>query len=129
MPNDPERAAEIAVQIAPQIELLEAVLSDGEYALGGFTIADCAIAPVLFRTTKSGLDLTAYPKLSRLRDDAAGASVVRRRGAGHVAGAVVASARAQGSARPGRLAQLVRAPALQAGGRGFEALTAHRLHH
>ena len=68
VPNDPERAAEIAVQIAPQIELLEAVLSDGEYALGGFTIADCAIAPVLFRTTKSGLDLTAYPKLSRLRD-------------------------------------------------------------
>jgi glutathione S-transferase len=68
VPNDPERAAEIAVQIAPQIELLEAVLSEGEYALGGFTIADCAIAPVLFRTTKSGLDLTAYPKLSRLRD-------------------------------------------------------------
>jgi glutathione S-transferase len=69
VPNDPERAAEIAGQIAPQIELLETVLSDGEYALGGdFTIADCAIAPVLFRTTKSGLDLSAYPKLSRLRD-------------------------------------------------------------
>lgn len=27
--------------------------------------------------------------------------------------------------RPGRLAQLVRAPALQAGGRGFESLSAH----
>jgi glutathione S-transferase len=68
VPSDPERAAEIAGQIAPQIDLLERVLADGEYALGDFTIADCAIAPVLFRTTKSGLDLSPYPKLSRLRD-------------------------------------------------------------
>lgn len=68
LPGDPERAAEIAGQIAPQLQQLETVLSDGPYALGEFTIADCAIAPVLFRTTKSGLDLSAYPKLSRLRD-------------------------------------------------------------
>ncbi len=54
--------------IAPQIALLEQILSDGPYALGEFTIADCAIAPVLFRTTKTGLDLSAYPKISRLRD-------------------------------------------------------------
>jgi glutathione S-transferase len=67
VPSDPERAAEIEVQIAPQIALLEQVLSDGEYALGDFTIADCALAPVLFRTTKTGLDLSAYPKLTRLR--------------------------------------------------------------
>jgi glutathione S-transferase len=67
-PADPEKAAETADQIAPQIALLEQILSDGEYALGGFTIADCAIAPVLFRTTKTGLDLTSYPKVARLRD-------------------------------------------------------------
>jgi glutathione S-transferase len=67
VPSDPERAAEIAVQIAPQIAMLEQVLSDGDYALGDFTIADCAIAPVLFRTTKTGLDLSAYPKVTRLR--------------------------------------------------------------
>ncbi len=67
-PNDPEKAAEIAAQIAPQVELLEQILSDGDYALGDFTIADCAIAPVLFRTTKSGLDLSGFPKVSRLRD-------------------------------------------------------------
>ncbi len=60
--------AEIAAQIAPQLGLLEQILSDGDYALGDFTIADCAIAPVLFRTTKSGLDLSAYPKVSKLRD-------------------------------------------------------------
>lgn len=68
VPNDLEKAAQIAVAIAPQIALLEQILADGEYALGDFTIADCAIAPVLFRTTKTGLDLTAYPKVARLRD-------------------------------------------------------------
>jgi glutathione S-transferase len=68
VPNDPERAAEIAVDIAPQLALLEQILSADPYALGVFTIADCAIAPVLFRTTKTGLDLSAYPKISRLRD-------------------------------------------------------------
>ena len=67
-PSDPERAAEAAGQIGPQLALLEEVLSDGDYALGSFTIADCAIAPVLFRTTKTGLDLSGYPKISRLRD-------------------------------------------------------------
>ena len=68
VPNDPEKAAEIAQQIAPQLGQLEQILSDGDYALGDFTIADCAIAPVLFRTTKSGLDLSAYRKVSKLRD-------------------------------------------------------------
>jgi glutathione S-transferase len=67
VPGDPERAAGIALQIAPQIALLEEAVSGGEYALGDFTIADCAIAPVLFRTTKTGLDLSAYPKITRLR--------------------------------------------------------------
>jgi glutathione S-transferase len=67
-PADPEKAAETAEKIAPQLGQLEQILSDGEYALGRFTIADCAIAPVLFRTTKTGLDLTAFPKVARLRD-------------------------------------------------------------
>jgi glutathione S-transferase len=68
VPNDPERAAQIARDIAPQIALLEQILAAGPYALGDFTIADCAIAPVLFRTTRTGLDLSAYPKVARLRD-------------------------------------------------------------
>jgi glutathione S-transferase len=68
VPGDPERAREIAGQIAPQLTMLEQVLSDGPHALGPFTVADCALAPVLFRTTKSGLDLAPYPKLRALRD-------------------------------------------------------------
>ena len=35
----------------------------------------------------------------------------------------------EASPRDGRLAQLVRAPALQAGSRGFESLTAHQINH
>jgi len=68
VPADPERAAEIADKIAPQLTMLERVLSDGPHALGDFTIADCAIAPVLFRTTKSGLDLAPYPRMAALRE-------------------------------------------------------------
>ena len=68
VPAEPERAAEMAGKIAPQLRMLEQVLSDGPYALGAFTIADCAIAPVLFRTTKSGLDLGPYPRMAALRD-------------------------------------------------------------
>ena len=68
VPADPERAAEIADKIAPQLTMLEQVLSGGPHALGDFTIADCAIAPVLFRTTKSGLDLAPYPTMAALRE-------------------------------------------------------------
>lgn len=67
-PKDPEAALEVAAKIAPQMQQLEEVLSAGPYALGEFTIADCAIGPVLFRTTKSGLDLGPYPKTAALRE-------------------------------------------------------------
>jgi glutathione S-transferase len=36
--------------------------------LGRFTVADCAVAPVLFRTAHSGLDLGPFPRLRGLRD-------------------------------------------------------------
>jgi len=68
VPADPAAAKEIEAKIAPSLTMLEQVLSDGPYALGPFTIADCAIAPVLFRTTKSGLDLGSYPRLEALRE-------------------------------------------------------------
>jgi len=68
VPADPAAAKEIEAKIAPSLTMLEQMLSDGPYALGPFTIADCAIAPVLFRTTKSGLDLAPYPRMAALRD-------------------------------------------------------------
>ncbi len=66
--GDPEAALEVAAEIAPTLRTFDALVSDNGTVLGRFTIADCAIAPVLYRTTHSGLDLTPYPNLLRLRE-------------------------------------------------------------
>lgn len=67
-PPDPERAAAVAVEIHDDLALTEQLLGPDFAVLGRLTIADCAIAPVLFRTTKSGLDLGPFPTLRALRD-------------------------------------------------------------
>jgi glutathione S-transferase len=66
--GDPEAALERAAQIAPTLATFDGLVSDNGTVLGRFTIADCAIAPVLYRTTHSGLDLTPYPNLLHLRE-------------------------------------------------------------
>ncbi len=43
-------------------------VSPSAAVLGRFTIADCALAPVLFRTARTGLDLTPHPTLHALRE-------------------------------------------------------------
>ncbi len=65
---DPAAAAEMAPRLTEALGLLEAVVGDGYATLGRFTIADCALAPVLFRTTRTGLALDGQPKLAALRD-------------------------------------------------------------
>jgi glutathione S-transferase len=67
-PPDPEGARTKAAEIAPQMELFEGLVADNGTVLGAFTIADCCAAPVLFRTCNTGMDLTPYPKLLRLRE-------------------------------------------------------------
>jgi glutathione S-transferase len=66
--GDREAALERAQTIAPTLRTFDALVSDNGTVLGRFTIADCAIAPVLYRTTHSRLDLTPYPNLLRLRE-------------------------------------------------------------
>jgi glutathione S-transferase len=66
--GDPGAARERAEQVAPTLRTFDGLVSDNGTVLGRFTIADCAIAPVLYRTTHSGLDLTPYPNLLRLRE-------------------------------------------------------------
>lgn len=66
--GDPEAALERAAQIAPTLRTFDALVRPNGTVLGRFTIADCAIAPVLYRTTHSGLDLAAYPNLLQLRE-------------------------------------------------------------
>jgi glutathione S-transferase len=66
--GDPEAAIERASQIAPTLRTFDALVRPNGTVLGRFTIADCAIAPVLYRTTHSGLDLAPYPNLLQLRE-------------------------------------------------------------
>ena len=65
---DTARAAEAEQAIQDDLALFEGLVERGACVLGRFTIADCAVAPVLFRTTKTGLSLAAYPTLTALRE-------------------------------------------------------------
>lgn len=67
-PPDREAADRIAEEIRPTLELLDSLVSPEGAVLGRFTIADCALAPVLHRTIGTGLDLAPFPALSALRD-------------------------------------------------------------
>jgi len=55
-------------EIAPSLELLDTLIDPIGFALGRFTIADAAAAPILFRTTKTGLDLEPFPNLVNWRE-------------------------------------------------------------
>jgi glutathione S-transferase len=58
----------IAAAIAPVLETLDGLVDASGWALGRFTLADVAAAPVLYRTTHSGLDLQPFPNVLRWRD-------------------------------------------------------------
>ena len=68
--GEPDTAAlpGIAEAIAPALHTLDSLVDPSGTALGRFTIADVAAAPVLYRTTHTGLDLTPYPNVQRWRD-------------------------------------------------------------
>jgi glutathione S-transferase len=65
--GDPVGARACAAEIAPTLALFDGLTASNGTVFGRFTIADCALAPVLFRTTLSGLDLSPYPNLERTR--------------------------------------------------------------
>lgn len=65
---DLDAASRIADEIAATLRTLDEIIDASGYALATFTIADVAAGPVLFRTTKTGLDLTRYPNVLRWRD-------------------------------------------------------------
>ncbi len=58
----------IVEKIAPTLELLDNMIGGSGFALGRFTVADVAAAPILFRTTKTGLDLGRFPNLAHWRE-------------------------------------------------------------
>lgn len=64
----PDELAGVVEKIAATLALLDSLIDESGFALGRFTIADVAAAPILFRTTKTGLALGDYPNLGRWRD-------------------------------------------------------------
>jgi glutathione S-transferase len=65
---DAERTAAAIAELRPVLAALEAMVGDRGVVLDRFTIADCALAPVLFRHRRTGVDLGPYPVLSALRE-------------------------------------------------------------
>jgi glutathione S-transferase len=66
VPRDPEGAARVEREMQPTLALLDSLVEPAGAVLGRFTIADCALAPVLHRTTHTGLDLTPHARLHAL---------------------------------------------------------------
>ena len=67
-PADPEAAVAKAQAAAPVITQFESVVSPSGYWLGEFSLADVAAAPFLYRTLVTGMDMSPYPNLTRMRD-------------------------------------------------------------
>lgn len=67
-PPDAERTAAAIAELTPVLELLEGMVSDRGAVLDRFTIADCALAPVLFRHGRTGVDFSPYDRLAALRE-------------------------------------------------------------
>jgi glutathione S-transferase len=63
---DPSQAPAVEAEIAANTELLDGLVGEDGAVLGRFTIADCALAPVLQRALDTGYDLTPYPRLAAL---------------------------------------------------------------
>jgi glutathione S-transferase len=67
-PPDPAALPEIADRIAPTLRLLDDLVDPSGPVLRRFTLGDVAAAPILYRTTHTGLDLSPYPQIERWRD-------------------------------------------------------------
>ena len=67
VPVDLDRARTEAAGITDTLATLDGLLA-GDTVLGRLTIADFAVAPVLFRTHGIPLDLTPFPRILALRE-------------------------------------------------------------
>ncbi len=65
---DPDKVAAAMPRIGATLGAYERFIADNGTVTGTFTIADCAVGPVLWRTHRLPLDLGPYPKLARLRE-------------------------------------------------------------
>jgi glutathione S-transferase len=65
---DPETVAATLPRIAGVLSAYERFIADNGTVLGTFTVADCSVGPVLWRTLRLPIDFSPYPKLARLRE-------------------------------------------------------------
>jgi glutathione S-transferase len=68
VPADPDAAVARLGEVAGILRTFDELVGESGYALGRFTIADCAAAPALYRTTHTRMNLAPYPNLLRWRD-------------------------------------------------------------
>ena len=65
---DPGELAAALEQAHPRLDVMERFVADNGTVLGAFTIADCAFAPVLWRSYRLPLPIERWPKVALLRD-------------------------------------------------------------
>jgi glutathione S-transferase len=65
---DPGELAAALEQLHPRLDVMERFVAANGTVLGTFTIADCAFAPVLWRSYRLGLPIERWPKVALLRD-------------------------------------------------------------
>lgn len=66
--GDQEAIAAARPAAEQALDVFERVVADNGTVLGTFTIADCCVGPVLWRTNRLPLDFARWPKLARLRE-------------------------------------------------------------
>jgi glutathione S-transferase len=74
-------AGAVAAQLGPAGEALdryERLVSDNGTVAGRFTIAECCVGPVLWRTARLPLEFERWPRLARIRDAIGGRDSFRR---------------------------------------------------
>ena len=67
---DPEAVRERVGPVEEALAKWESFVADNGTVLGRFTIADCAVAPVLWRALRLPVDFSPWPKTARLREAA-----------------------------------------------------------
>jgi glutathione S-transferase len=71
-PPDPEEAARVEEAIQDDLALLDGLLGERFTVLDRLTIADCALAPALARTRRTGLDLSRFARIASVREELLG---------------------------------------------------------
>lgn len=65
---DPAELAAALEGLPPVLDVMERFVAADGSVLGGFTIADCAFAPVLWRSLRLPVSFAPWPKVAALRD-------------------------------------------------------------